>query len=126
MRWPWPTDYVSKLETIPDLKTELTSYYQSQIGILHWIVELGQVDIITEASLLASQMAQPHERHLEAVFHVFAYLKKKHNVRMVFDPTYPDIDMSVFTKHDWTSFYGGIKESIPTDRREPRGKEVNL
>ena len=71
-------------------------------------------------------MAQPHEGHLEAVFHVFAYLKKRHNVRMVFDPTYPDIDMSVFKKHDWTSFDGDIKESITIDRPEPQGKEVDL
>ena len=126
VRSPWPTDYVSELDTTPELKPELASYYQSQIGILHWIVELGRVDIITEVSLLASQMAQPREGHLEAVFHVFAYLKKKHNARMVFDPTYPDINMSVFKKHDWTSFYGDIKESIPIDRPEPRGKEVDL
>ena len=93
VRSPWPTDYVSELNTTPELKPKLVSYYQSQIGILHWIVELGRVDIIKEVSLLASQMEQPHEGHLEAVFHVFAYLKKKHNARMVFDPTYPDIDM---------------------------------
>ena len=119
MRSPWLTDYISELDTTPDLKPDLPSYYQSQIGILHWIVELRQVDIITKVSLLASQMVQPCEGHFEAIFHVFAYLKEKHNARMVFDPTYPDIDMSVFKKHDWTRFYGDIKESIPIDRPEP-------
>ena len=36
--------------------------------------EIGRVDIITEVSTLASQMAMPREGHTDAVFHVFAYL----------------------------------------------------
>ena len=71
-------------------------------------------------------MAQPREGHLEAVFHVYAYLSKKHNLRMVFDPTYPRIDKSDFPEHNWKHFYGNIKEAIPSDMPEPRGKEVDI
>jgi len=95
-RAPWPNDYKIELDESPALSTELASYYQSQVGILHWTVELGRVDMITEVSLLASQMALPREGHLEALFHVFGYLKNKHNARMVYDPTYPKIDYSKF------------------------------
>ena len=28
--------------------------------------------------------------------------------------------------NDWTSFYGDVKEAIPSDAPEPRGKEVDL
>ena len=68
----------------------------------------------------------PREGHLEAVFHIFAYLDKKHNACIVFDPTYPDIDMSCFKECDWHHFYGDVKEAIPPNAPLPRGKEVDL
>ena len=76
---PWPMDYSPELDESPKLDLEKASYYQLQIGILHWMVELGQVDIITEVSLLALHLALPCEGHLDAVFHMYAYLKHKHN-----------------------------------------------
>ena len=60
------------------------------------MVEIGRVDIITEVSTLESQMTMPREGHMDAVFHVFAYLKARHNSRMVFDPTYLSIDKTNF------------------------------
>ena len=50
------------------------NYYQSQIRVLQWIVEIGRIDIITEVSMLASQMAMPWEGHLAALYQIFAYL----------------------------------------------------
>ena len=123
---PWKRDYVAETDTSPELGTTLASYYQSQIGVLHWIVELGRVDIITEVSTLASHLALPREGHLEAVFGIFAYLGAKHNARLIMDPTYPTIDKSNFPDNDWAAFYGGVKEPIPQDMPEPRGKDVDL
>ena len=123
---PWPSEYTAELDSTPELTPEQASYYQSQIGVLQWAVELGRVDIITEVSILASQMAQPREGHLEAVFHVFAYLKNKHNSRQIYDPTYPDIDMTNFNETNWKYFFEDVKEAIPLDAPEPRGKEVDL
>ena len=123
---PFPTGYSSELDTSPELEPEQASYYQSQIGILRWMVELGRVDIITEVSVLSSHLALPREGHLEAVYHIYAYLKKKHNTRMVFDPSYPAIDESNFPDHDWKNFYGEVKEAVPPNAPEPRGSEVDL
>ena len=123
---PWLTDYISELDMTPELNPDKASYYQSQIGILHWIVELGRVDIITEMLTLASHMALPWEGHLNAVFHVHVYLKNKHNSCLVLDPSYPDIDMQDFQEHDWKSFYEDIKELIPVDAPEPCRKDVDL
>jgi hypothetical protein len=47
------------------------------------------------------------------------YLKNKHNTRLVFDPTYPDIDYVDFPKYDWTEFYGEAKELLPADMPPP-------
>ena len=74
----------------PVLDPILCSYYQSQIGILRGMVELGRIDTITEVSELASQLAMPQESHLVAVFRVFSYLKYKKNSVMIFNPSYPD------------------------------------
>ena len=108
----WPCDYTSELDTIPELNPDLANYYQLQISVLHWIVELGLVDIITEVSTLTSHMALPR---LDAVFHIFAYLKKKHNTRTILDLSYPDISTSVSHDCDWRQYYGDVKEPLLLD-----------
>ena len=123
---PFPRDYIPELDITPELDYEQANFYQSQIGILRWAVELGRIDIITEVSMLASHLALPRQGHLEAVYHIFAYLAGKHNTRLVMDPTYPTIDMSQFKECDWRDFYGDIREPIPPKAPPPRGKEVDL
>ena len=123
---PWPSNYTAEDDESPELNAEWANFYQHLVGVLHWTLELGRVDIITEVSVLASQMAAPRNGHLKAALHVVAYLKAKHNARMVFDPTYPDIPLAKFPKQDWTSFYGDVKEPIPPNAPEPRGKSVDL
>jgi hypothetical protein len=76
--------------------------------------------------MLSTHLCLPREGHLEAVFHVFAYLGLHHNARVVFDPTYPAVDMGTFIKTDWKSMYGDVKEMIPSDAPVPRGNEVDL
>ena len=114
------------MDTTDELDADLANYYQTQIGVLHWIVELGRVDIITEVSVLASHMALPREGHLDALFHVYAFLKQHHNGLLVFDPHYPEVDESNFPEHDWKDFYGDVKEAIPPNAPPPRGKAVDL
>ena len=53
-------------------------------------MELGQVDIALECSLMGSCLAFPCEGHLRKVFQIFAYLKTKNNIELVFDPCQPD------------------------------------
>ena len=124
--YSWPTNYTAKDDESPELPPTLASYYQHLIGILHWIVELGRVDLVTEVSLLASQMAMPRQGHLDAALRVVAHLKSRSNARMVFDPTYPDIYHQSFNRQDWVHFYGDVKEAIPTNAPEPRGKDIDL
>jgi hypothetical protein len=76
--------------------------------------------------MLSTYLCSPGEGHLEAVFHVFAYLGLHHNARVVFNPTYPDVYMGTFIKTDWKAMYGDVKEMIPSDAPIPRGKEVAL
>ena len=61
----------------------------------------------TEVLMLSSHLALPQSGHLDAVFHIFAYLKKKHNSEMVYDTTELDFDRTYFLKEDCSySIYG--------------------
>jgi hypothetical protein len=102
------------------------NFYESQIGILRWCVELVRIDIITEVSMLSTYLCLPLEGHLESIFNVFAYMGLHHNARVVFDPTYPYVDMGTFIKTYWKPMYGDVKEMIPSDAPVSREKEVDL
>jgi hypothetical protein len=117
---PWSTDYRPEIDTTPELEPEEALYYQSLIGVLRWIVELGQGDICMEVSAMVSMMALPCEGHLDQLFHMFAFLKGNHNGVMVFDPSEPTIDESLFPDQDWSaSLYAGSKEELPPNMCQP-------
>ena len=121
---PLQTSYRPELDVTPALCPEDASYYMSLIGVLRWIVELGRVDICLETSMMSSHLALPREGHLQAVFHIFAHLKKYHNAEAVYDPSDPVIDESKFEAKDWASSeFGhlGGKEELPGNMPEPRG-----
>ena len=113
------------LDISPELGLKDASYYQSLIGVLRWIVELGRVDICLECSIMSSQIALPRIGHLEQVLHIFGYLKSHHNAELVFDPTPPEIDQDSFRRHDWsTSEFGHLEqqEEIPRNAPQARGQ----
>jgi hypothetical protein len=93
---------------------------------MRWCVELVRIDIIIEVSMLPTYICLPHEGHLEAVFHVYAYMGLHHNARVVFDPTYPAVDMGTFIKNDWKYMYGDMKEMIFSDAPVSRVREIDL
>ena len=68
---PFPTVYDPDLDTTAKLDEEQATYYQPQIGILCWIVELGRIDIATEVSLLASHVALLRKGDLQTAFHIY-------------------------------------------------------
>ncbi len=123
---PFAADYEPELDESEVLTPVLASWYASLIGMLRWMVEIGRVDIITEVSLMSSYMAMPREGHLDAVLHIFGFLKNKYNSRMCFDPTVPYCDERAFKQCDWKEFYGDVVEAIPSNAPEPRGKKVHI
>ena len=76
---PLQTTYRPELDVSPELDATESAYYQSLIGVLRWMVELGRVDISIEVSMMSSHLVLPREGHLEQVLHIFAHLKKYHN-----------------------------------------------
>jgi hypothetical protein len=123
---PFEATYRAEIDESLVLGPEMANYFQSQIGISRWCDELGQIDIITEVSMLSTFLCMPRECHLDAVYHLFAYLSLHHNARVVFDPTYHDVDMPAFIKTDWKPMYGDVKETIPPNAPVTRGKAIDL
>jgi hypothetical protein len=122
---PLRTSYRPELDTSPELQATESAYYQSIIGILRWIVELGRIDICLEVSMMSSHLALPREGHLTQVLQIFSYLRKYHNTEMVFDPSDPVIDESTFERKDWTSSeFGHVDgiEELPPNMPTPRGQ----
>ena len=72
---PLTTTYRPEFDVSSEMNVADAAYYQSLIGILRWIVELGRVDVCLEVSMMSSHLALPREGHLEQVLHIFAYLK---------------------------------------------------
>ena len=124
---PLSNGYRPELDTSEELQPNEAAYYQSLIGILRWMVELGRVDLCTEVSMMSSHLALPRKGHLEELYHIFGYLKKHHNAEMPFDPTPPAIDMEQFARQDWSrSIYGEPKEELPPNMPKPLGREMIL
>ena len=94
------TDYQAEIDVSPELNATDAAYYQSLIGVVRWMVELGRVDICTEVLMLSSCLALPREGHQLQLFRMFSYLEKQHNCEMVFDHTVPDIDKADFLKEN--------------------------
>ena len=76
---PLTFEYRPELDQTPELSLKEAAYYQSLIGILRWAVELGQMDITNEVSMMSSQLAMPREGKMIQRFHIFAFLKIHHN-----------------------------------------------
>ena len=85
---------------------------------------IGQSRHTPRSIQISLHLALEREGHLEAVLHIFAYLKKYHNTDIVFDPSDPMIDQDAFKRKDWTSselVHIDGKEDLPPSMPEPRG-----
>ena len=122
---PFPSGYKPELDVTPELNDHLTSRYLQLMGILRWAIELGRVDMFVEVSQLSQFQALPRQGHLEAAYHIFAYLKHHETSRLAFDPKMPNVNEAAFnTNADWRDFYGDVREELPPKMPRPLGKPV--
>jgi hypothetical protein len=126
---PFPTSYKPELDFSKELNEDMISRYRQLIGILRWAVELGRVDLYLETATLSQYLAAPREGHLEAVYHIFAYLKKHNKMALVFDPKSVTLDESGFANvptKAWHEFYGDVVEELPPRCPKPLGRAVDI
>jgi hypothetical protein len=64
---PFKATYRAGIDDSPVLGPGVENYCHSQICILQWCVELGQIDIITEVSIISTFFCMSREVHLDTV-----------------------------------------------------------
>ena len=121
-----PTGYRPELDTSQYLVDEDAVYYQQQIGVLRWAVEIGRIDIACAVSMLAAFNAAPRAGHLEAVFHIFAYLQSYSRTKNVMDCNEWNLHYELFNEEDWSDFYADAEDVLPPNMPTPRGKTVQI
>ena len=118
---PFPMSYRPGLETTPELGPELASRYLQLIGMLRWAIKLSRIDISYKVSVILQHLALPRQGHLEMVYHIFAYLNKHKNLKIVFDLTMVELaNPNVFKKVDWSDVYD-LEDELPPRMPEPWG-----
>ena len=104
--------YEPCMDVSPLLSTDEASYFQTSIGVMRWMVELGRMDVAVEVLQISSFLAMPRQEHLVNELLNMSYLRIKHNSRLVLDPNYPGIGMSDFKSNEnWAPFYGDVQEA---------------
>lgn len=120
---PISRGYRPEVDISPELNSNDANFFQSLIGTLRWMVKMDRIDICCEISILSSCLALLRQGHLQQVLHIYAYLKRHHNSRIIMDPTYPDIPLSDFPDYNWTNHYNVSKDAPPPNTPIPLGKE---
>jgi hypothetical protein len=76
---------------------------------------------------MSYHLCQPREGHIEAVYNIFAYLRKHADSTMAFDDKWPATNDNAFHLSDWTdSEYGDVEEDLPPKMPKPLGNPVKM
>jgi hypothetical protein len=98
-----PSGYRPELDATGYCNAELHQFYQQQVGVLRWLVDLRRINICTEVSMMASFSAAPRMGHLKVVIHIFSVLSCHPRCHLVFDDSYVRLDDG--PEKDWKDFY---------------------
>jgi hypothetical protein len=103
---------------------ELAHYYQQQIGVLRWAVELGRTNICTEVSMLALYTAAPRIGHFNAMLHISTFLHHHPRSKFVFDNG--NLEIEATQDEDWSEFYPDAREEVPPNTPKAFGNAVTI
>jgi hypothetical protein len=114
-----------EMDDSAELDLEGTKKYQSMIGNLQWVVQIGRFDITTAVMTLASFRANPRQGHLDRCKRIYGYLYKMRNGIIRIRTEEPDYSALPEKVYDWEqSVYAGAEELMPHDAPTPLGKPV--
>jgi hypothetical protein len=72
-------------------------------------------------------LALPRIGHLEATYHIFAYLANHETSRIIFDSSNQEpYDPASYHRPAWSAFYDNLEEERPPKMPEPLGKPVTI
>jgi hypothetical protein len=123
---PLEKDYRPETDNSPELDDQQTNYYQSLVGVLQWIVELGRIDIAYKVGSMARHAAVPWEGHIRNIIHIFRFLKAHMRSRLVLDHWRQDLSKCNWVQHDWQQYYPEAQEQLASDNPIPLGNSVQI
>jgi hypothetical protein len=116
-----------EMDDSPFFRQDETQQFQSLIGAMQWAVLIGRLDITTGVMSLSSFRAMPRRGHLERAKQIYGYIRKMKEARIRVLTNEPDYSDYQYPEYDWSlSVYGDVKEIIPMDIPEPKGKYITL
>jgi hypothetical protein len=130
-----PTEFTSPLEkgdhpklaTSELCTTEQIAHYQSMIGSLQWIVNIGRFDIHTAVMTMSGFHIAPALYTLGRLRCIYSYLSKIRFALIRVRTEEPDYSDVPDHQYDWTyTVYGEIKEVLPKYAPEPLGNHITL
>ena len=99
--------------------------YQSLIGGMQWVIQIGRFDVSTAVMTLSRFRAAPRRGHLDRVKRIHGYLSKMWFGIVRIRTEEPDFSAIPEKHYEWEyTCYGGSKEALPDDAPVPRGKRV--
>ncbi len=102
-----------------------TNMYQSLIGALQWVIQLGRFDVCTAVMTMSRFRAMPRKGHLEQVKRIHGYLRKFEDAVIRVNTDEPDYSEFGHTEYDWMhTCYQGAREEQDPSAPPPRGKRV--
>jgi hypothetical protein len=114
-----------EIDTSKELEIEDIKRFQSMIGALQWVIQIGRFDVATAVMTLSSFRANPRQGHLDRLKRIYGYLYKMRNATIRVRTDVPDYSALPDKVYDWEqSVYAGAEEEVPNDCPEPLGKEV--
>ena len=122
-----------ELDVSPFCNPHQHNMFQCLIGMLRWLIELGQIDLLLETSQLSIYSASPRIGHLHQALHIFHYMDRHNTSWIPMDPQKLDLEykgpdsLSPDAKRKkMRSIYRDAVDEIPKNAPEPRGKSVQV
>jgi len=125
---PLNPEYHPELDETPLISEERITHYRSLIGSANWILTLGRFDIAYALSSLSRYSMAPREGHIQALQHLFGYLKAHNDGKILIDIGKTPIreQATISDGFSWSEFYQDTSEDVPLDMPEPKGGMMRL
>ena len=127
-RTPLPDNCHPELDDSDLLTDSGIRKYQMLIGMAQWACTIGRLDIAFAVSSLSRFSTAPRTNHLGMALHLFGYLKKHPNRRIVMDSRPMRIDEELLKNSfhpDFLEDYPDATEDIASDFPKPYGSELH-
>ena len=114
-----------ELDTSDELDEEGIKKFQGLVGAIQWAVSIGRMDVATAIMTMSKFRSAPREGHMERVKRIVGYLAKMKHATIRFRVGKQDMSAFEQVEFGWEqSVYGNVKELIPEDAPEPKGRLI--